>query len=88
MRDCGAIIGEWRCRAPARMVDPEKILNFFQKTGANLPPCLAITPIEGHLVTGGKRLFFKKAGKTLIVFKKNPNIRYGSFLKKVEKKGE
>ena len=60
MRDCGAIIGGWRCRAPARMVDPEKILFFFQKTGANLLPCLALTPIERSCAKAEKSRFFRK----------------------------
>ena len=70
--------------------DFRKFLKFFLKTGAKIYPSLAITPIEGHLVAGfgWLRLFFQKAGKTLIVFKKIPNIRSGGLLKKVEKKGE
>jgi len=83
-----AFIGGCQCRAPVGTGDFRKFLKFFLKTGAKTYPCLAITPIEGHLVAGFGwiRLFSKKAGKTLIVFKKNPNIRYGRFLKKVEKK--
>ena len=75
-----------RCACPDGRF--RKIFEIFSEIRGQNTICLAITPIEGHLVTGRERLCFKKAGKTLIVFKKNPNIRYGSFLKKVEKKGE
>jgi len=84
-----AFIGGCQCRAPVGTGDFRKFLKFFLKTGAKTYPCLAITPIEGHLVAGFGwiRLFSKKAGKTLIVFKKIPNIRYGCFLLGKAKKG-
>jgi len=84
-----AFIGGCQCRAPVGTGDFRKFMKFFLKTGAKTYPCLAITPIEGHLVAGFGwiRLFSKKAGKTLIVFKKIPNIRYGCFLLGKAKKG-
>ena len=46
-RACGIRTGDLRHRS-------RKKSRFFQKSGANLHPCLAITPIEGS----GCRLFF------------------------------
>ena len=85
----GAFIGGCQCRAPVGTGDFRKFLIFFLKTGAKTYPCLAITPIEGHLVAGFGwiRLFSKKAGKTLIILKKNPNIRSGCFLLGKAKRG-
>lgn len=62
--------GPRTCGAPVGTGDFRKFMKFFLKTGAKTYPCLAITPIEGHLVAGFGwiRLFSKKAEKTLIVF--------------------
>ena len=64
---------------------PKNFWNFFWNQGPkyDLP---GNNPDRGTSRHRGKRLFFKKAGKTLIVFKKNPNIRSGGLLKKVEKR--
>lgn len=49
-----------------------KIFEIFPENRGQNTTCLAITPIEGHLVVGpGKRLFFKKKPKNLDQFQKN-----------------
>ena len=50
---------------------------FFQKAGTKIAHWVAITPVEAH---ADIFLFFlKKAGKSLIIFKKITNIRFGKF---------
>ena len=72
MRDCGAVIGDWRCRALVRIDDPGKIFKNFSENRDQNTICLAITPIEGHLPDSGLsgrmagigkiRNFFKNLG--------------------------
>lgn len=49
---------------------------FFQKSGANFPPCLAVTPVETSVVEYD---FFKKVGFLLRICRKEVSIRDRGF---------
>ena len=59
----GAFIGGCQCRAPAGTGDFRKIFEIFSEIRGQNTTCLAITPIEGHLVTGEYDFFSKKPEK-------------------------
>ena len=76
MKDSGAVI-RMAVSCTCRDGGFQKNFEIFSENRGQNTTCLAITPIEGHLVADpGKTTFFQK----------NPNIRSGSFLKKVEKR--
>ena len=86
MRDCGAVIGDWRCRALVRIDDPGKFFKNFSENRGQNTICLAITPIEGHLPDSGLsgrmagigkiRNFFKNLGPFFILPGSNPDREF------------
>ena len=88
MKDSGAVI-RMAVSCTCRDGGFQKNFEIFSEIRGQNTTCLAITPIEGHLVAGFVwiRLFFKKAGKTLIIFKKIRIYGLEVFLRKVAKRG-